>query len=260
MAGNELYIAKYLFNNIGAVSLRRLGKVTEVGAPDNSAKKYKKITTLTEINLIATQGAEKKADIYVNGKGISLKQTGGSFPFNRLQRADILTVFKQLGISNPEEKLMRIDQEVDNYHKGAVQTRRFHWTKLFNEHDFKTLVRYLMTEGSPKLGRSSHPADYIAEAPKSGISSQNIHVYTFDEYFAKYKSSIYFAIRRQWIGQSSNTEHNRAVGISKKVGNKKWIYNEVEGSPRANKKGEKWRSEISKSDRKTCYMIFVEKK
>ena len=260
MAGNEIEIVKFLLLNLNKIKIDHIGLVTQVGAP-KSGGGFTIINSLPELALISTEGSSKKADVYINGYGVSLKQSGSSFPFNRLQRAEILEIFKLVGFNNPEEKLKRIDKEVDDFHNGLITKRSRPWQNLFDESDFKQLVKFLMTEGSPNLGYSQHKVDYILVAPKIGIELNNIRVFTFDEYFEEFKQNLFFAIRRQWIGQSSNSEHSRAVGLAKKTGNQKWLYNNVSGEPRVSKTtGKKWRDEIDVKDRKTIYMIFVEKK
>ena len=215
MAGNELYITEFLIENINKIKLKHIGVLTEIGAPTAKGG-YTKVQSTGELQLISTEGSEKKADIYINGRGVSLKQSGASFPFNRLQRAELLDVFRALNFRDPEAKLKLIDSEVDQFHYGFIKKRTRPWQNLFNENDFKSLLKFLMTEGSPNLGVSSHPAEFIIEAPRIGISEDNIKVYTFDEYFDVFKNNIFFALRRQWIGQSSNSEHKRAVGLAKK--------------------------------------------
>jgi hypothetical protein len=259
MAGNELDIAKFLFENIGKLKLNHIGIVKEIGAP-SSIGKYQAITDHAMLNLIATEDSSKKADIYINGIGVSLKQSGANFPFNRLQRAELLEVFKVAGFESPEAKLERIDKEVHDFHNEIIQGRSRPWQNLFNETDFKRLVEFLMMQGSPNLGYSKYPAELILEAPKYGINENNIEVFSFDEYFDWFKQDLYFAIRRQWIGQSSNSEHGRAVGLAKKEGNKKWVYENIKGEPRISATtGKRWRDDVLEKDRRTVYLIFVEK-
>ena len=61
------------------------------------------------------------------------------------------------------------------------------------------------------------------------------------------------AFRRQWIGQSSKSEHRRAVSISKDLGNKPWVFNNVVGSPRG------WRKNYPENEKKTVYFLMIEK-
>ena len=253
-------IASFLFNNLGKVTLNHIGVVNEIGAPSGGAGQYTIITNQNELQLIATQDAGKKADIYVNGIGVSLKQAGSNFAYNRLQRSEMLDVFTTLGFEDPDSKLATIDNEVNGFHTGTIKGRSRPWNNFFSENDFKILVRFLMMEGSPNLGFSNHPANLILLAPSSNISQANIEVYTFDEYFEWFKQNLFFAIRRQWIGQSSG-EHTRALGFANKPGNMKWIYDDIKGSPRVSKTTKlKWRLEYEEKDRKTVYMIFIEKK
>ena len=115
-------------------------------------------------------------------------------------------------------------------------------------------------EGSPNLGYSSNRADLITEAPAYGFCRDNIQVFNFDEYFESFKDSISIAIRSQWIGQSSDSEHNRALGLAIKTGHSPWVYTSISGKPRISKKtGIRWRSEVPIPDRRTVYMLFVEK-
>lgn len=260
MAGNEMAIADFFFKNLGTVKLNHLGIINEVGAPNATENKYTVVNNLEDLALISTQDAGKKADIYLNSTGVSLKQSGASFPFNRLQRAEMLQVFTLLGFKDPEKKLARIDKEVDDFHNELIKGRSRPWQDLFNEADFKILVKFLMMDGSPILGFSKHPAKLILDAPNINIEQDNIGVYTFDEYFELFKKNIFFAIRRQWIGQSSKSEHGRALNISQKKGNENWVYDDIKGSPRISKTtGLAWREDVEENDRKTVYMIFVEK-
>jgi hypothetical protein len=259
MAGNEIEITRFLFNNLGTVTLKHLGIVTEVGAPTTKGC-FSNVDSLAALELISTEDAVKKADIYINGHGVSLKQSGSSFSFNRMQRAELLELFKTAGLENSGAILEKIDKEIDDFHNGIIKKRNRPWENFFSEADFKRLIKFLMTEGSPNLGRSSHPAEFILEAPKSGISKENISVFTFNEYFETYKNSLFIALRRQWIGQSSNSEHNRATGLAKKEGNKKWVYDTISGEPRASATtGKKWRDDFPENERKTVYIIFIEK-
>ncbi|MBU0487265.1 MAG: hypothetical protein KKA07_17620 [Bacteroidetes bacterium] len=259
MAGNEKEVVQFLFDNMNRISLGHLGLVSSIGAP-SSNDGYNNISSSKDLLLVSTEDSGKKADIYINGNGVSLKQSGASFPFNRLQRANLVNVFNNIGFSNPEKKLERIDREVDNFHHGKIANRSRPWRNLFSEEDFYGLVKFLMTEGSPNLGHSTHPAHYILEAPKTILSENNIQVYSFQEYFEKYKENFFFSIRRQWIGQSSDSEHRRAIGLAKKSENQKWVYKTIGGQPNISKKtGKRWRDDVDEKDRRTVYLIFVEK-
>lgn len=260
MAGNELVIADFLFRNMTKISLNHLGKLNEIGAPANTRSRYIPVKDLASLEKISTEDSHKKADIYINGHGVSLKQSGASFSFNRLQRAEALNVFSIINCNNPEECLSKIDKAVNNFHDGIVRGRSRPWTELFTNEDFKNLTKFLMMTGSPNNGLSNHPAEFILEAPSTNINIQNVAVYNFDEYFEKYKNNFRIALRRQWIGQSSDSEHGRALGIAAKKDNLPWVFESIKGSPRKSlKSGKIWRDEVGESERRTVYMLFIEK-
>jgi hypothetical protein len=259
MAGNEIEIARFLLDNRGKVILKHLGLIKTVGAP-SAGRGFTVVNSAVELRLISTQAAGKKADIYINGIGVSLKQAGASFSFNRLQRAELLELLRTVGFADPAAKILRIDKEVDDFHNGLLEGRNRPWQSLFDENEFKSLIKFLMMESSPNLGKSTHPAELILEAPRIGISQQNIRVFTFDEYFDIFKQNLFVALRRQWIGQSSNSEHRRATGLAKKPGNAPWVYGSIAGTPGISKTtGKRWRDEVEEADRKTVYIIFIEK-
>jgi hypothetical protein len=255
MPGNEKEITKFLVLNKGRASLEKLGKIISVGAPGLAERSFNEISSDSDVDLyLATENSRKKADIYINGHGVSIKQSGSSFSYNRLQRANILKVFRLLGFNNPEALLHRLDEEVRNFHAGNLPRRNRPWRNFFDENDFKTLVKFLMVQGSPNVGFSSHQAEFILEAPAHGLTEANIEVSTFEEYFEKYKDKLLIAIRRQWIGQASNSEHNRAKGLARKPENTPWVFNDVVGIPR-----DGWRSGFPIADRKTVYFLMIEK-
>jgi hypothetical protein len=111
-----------------------------------------------------------------------------------------------------------------------------------------------MMKGSPNRGPSPHPAEYILTAPKEKISEENISCDTFRGYFTKNKEKIYLSLRRQWIGQASDSEHRRAEGLARKPGNAPWVFESIEGTPSSG-----WRDskQFPSGKRRTVYMIFL---
>jgi len=255
MPGNEKEITKFLVLNKSRLSLGQLGIVNSVGVPNLSKEGCLEINNVGDVEkCLSTEDSRKKADIYINNHGVSIKQTGSSFLYNRLQRANILEVFTLLGFSNPESILQRLDKEVSDFHRGNLKRRNRSWQDFFNEGDFKALVKFLMVQGSPNVGFSSHPAEFVLEAPASNPSEANINVFTFDEYFEEYKNKIKIAIRRQWVGQDSKSEHGRAVGLAEKKENAPWVFNETVGTPRSG-----WIRGFPASEIKTVYFLMLEK-
>ena len=260
MPGNEKAIAKYLVLNKGKISLPHLGVIKSVGAPNPSITGYKEMNSASSVDVcLASEDSRKKADIYINGHGVSIKQSGPSELFNRLQRDNILDVFTKLNINNPEYILQLLDREVLSFHNGNLETRNRPWEDFFSEQDFKSLLCFLLTIGSPNVGDSMHPAEFILEAPVGDISAGNIGVFTFEEYFEKYKSDLKIAIRRVWYGQASNSEHSRARGLMNKDGNVPWVIDGVSGTPKIHRSGQRWRKDILPGERKTIYFLMIEK-
>jgi hypothetical protein len=259
MAGNEIAVCQFLILN--RVHLSHIGRVEEIAAPVWGDDRYTVLQSVENLDQVSTSHSSKKADIYLNGRGVSIKQSGGSFAFNRLQRANLLNVYTELGLTHPERIITNLDQEVNKFHRGLLPSRNQPWQNLFSEPDFKTLMQFLMLKGSPNLGLSSHPAEFILEAPKVITKSNELLLWTFDEYFEQYKSKLEVAIRRQWVGQVSVSEHSRAVSISSKVENLPWVFNTVVGQPQIHKSTQKiWRNEVAEADRKTVYFLMIEKK
>lgn len=256
MAGNERETTEFLVKHLNSLKLNHLGLITKIESPAGMG--LIEIKTVSDLNSVVTEDADKKADLVINGKGVSLKQEGGSFSFNRLQRANLLDVFRMLNFPNPESSLAMLDSEVDKFHDGLLSTRSRPWSECFTEEEFYRLTKFLMMEGSPNKGISNFPAEYIMQSPKSGMNENNIFVYTFDEYWANFKNNLTVSIRRQWYGQLSDSEHGRAKSLMSKQGNKRWVYSNFTGTPNP-RNGQIWRSEIPASDRREVYFIMIEK-
>jgi len=250
MAGNEAIVVDYLIRLKNSISINHLGVINRIQNPGSNGQ----LIDITSTNLLRTENSGKKADIFLNGKGVSIKQSGSTFLYNRLQRAEMLKIFKDLGFTNPNHTLSKIDDLVKKFQNGQFKSRDRHWSEGFDESDFTALLKYLMMEGSPNLGISNYPADYILTAPSRDITPNSISCDTFSEYFTKNKNNIYLSIRRQWVGQLSKSEHSRATGLANKQGNAPWVFNTITGSPRTG-----WRStaDFLIKDRRTVYMLFL---
>lgn len=260
MAGNEIEVCRFLILNSGKVHLNHIGLVEAIAGPKKGADRYTLLQSVEDLHLISTSDSKKKADIYLNDRGISIKQSGGSFPFNRLERANLLEVYTYWGLTDPEGIISNIDQAVSKFHQGLLK-RSQPWENFFSEPDFKTLTQSLMLKYSPKYGLSNHPAEFILEAPQIINRADELLLWSFDEYFEQYKSKLKVAIRRQWVGQESDSEHRRALSISSKTDNLPWVFDDVVGQPRLHQVTRKrWRDEVAESDRKTVYFLMIEKK
>lgn len=250
MAGNEKIVVDFLIKNVNRLTLNNLGVLKRVQNPGTNGS----LIDISNTSQLRTEDANKKADIFLNGTGVSIKQTGSCFLYNRLQRADMLKVFQNLGFTNSTATLQKIDALVNKFHQGMFETRDRHWSEAFTEIEFKNLLRYLMMQGSANHGNSLHPANLILTAPAQAITSENISCLTFDEYFQKYKNKIFISLRRQWVGQFSKSEHSRANGMAKKSGNGPWVFQNIVGEPT-----DGWRSttEVPIAKRRTVYMTFI---
>ena len=250
MAGNEALVVDFLIKNKKNLILSHIGKINKIENPGTNGR----LVEISSSNQVSTENSGKKADIFINGKGISIKQTGSSFLYNRLQRAEMFKVFTNLGLSNPNKSLLKMDELIQKFQNNKFSTRDRHWSEGFNESDFIILLEFLMMRGSPNLGISAYPANYILTAPKKNISINNISLNDFSEYFDKYKDEIYLSLRRQWIGQASNSEHGRACSLANKPNNNPWVFEKIVGTPRT---GWKKESEFPSKNRRTVYMIFL---
>jgi len=257
MPGNELDVIKYLFRNLGKTSLQYLGVIETLGSPNSNSNGYYLINSMADIGRLSSDDSSKKADVYLNGIGVSIKQLGSIFGFNRLQRAEASALFRQIGFFHIDEMLARLDAAVKRFHEGGYDTRSRPWQEFFIEDDFKVILEYLMMKGSPKMGLSKHPAKYIMKAgliETEPAEQWQIDLYSFNDYFKEFKGNFTVGIRRSWYGQKSNSEHGRAKGLISKPGNAPWVFNGVSGAPR----GGAWRSEIPEKDRKTVYYLMFE--
>lgn len=251
MPGNEKTIVKFILDSKGSLTLPHLGRITSVKNPSKNGIAME----ISDILDLQSDDARKKADIILNDKGVSIKQSGSSFLYNRLQRADLDKLFRGLGFSDPQATLGRLDNLVKKMNSGEIQDRDRKWSEVFDADEFRVLLKYLMMDGSPNYGVSQHPADFVLSAPKSSIKSGDIKVYTFDEFMAEFKDSIFLTIRHQWVGQSSKSEHTRAVSISRKKENAPWVFSNITGTPSTGWLPEK---DFDASKRRQVYMIFIQ--
>jgi hypothetical protein len=249
MPGNEKDVVVYLFRNIGKICLPGLGLVKSLSIPGKGI-----IRNVDDCIKITSDNAVKKADILINDVGVSIKQKGASFLYNRLQRATLETFFYNLHYTNIDNKLRRIDQEISDFHNLLLNSRNRPWSTFFSEQEFKLLLYFLMMVGSANIGQSRFPAKFILEAPVASISQEEINFLTYDEYFQKYKFDISIAIRRSWVGQNSKSENKRSLGLIKKKENTPWVFSTIAGTPRTG-----WMEFTPVSQRRTVYYLMIEK-
>lgn len=250
MAGNEKSIAVFLLENKSNLSLDHLGKIKTLHTPTN--ENPIELRTVQDVeDFLRPDSAQKKADVLINRQGISLKQTGGSKAFNKFQRKWAKSFFEILKFNNVSKKISNLDKAVSEFHHGDC-LRSYPWNKIFSTEEYKKLLHHLMMLGN-QYEMSPHPAELLITAPKKNISFQNIHCYTFDEYFEKYKDLSFLAIRRTWTNQNSSSESRRAKGIAKIKENEPWVFNEIVGSPASG-------FNPNEKDKRTVYYLDIEVK
>jgi hypothetical protein len=248
MPGNEKDVVKLLLSDLGHINLMKIGVLLKIQNPSPAGG----LQDLVDLEDLKTDDSSKKADVYLNGLGVSIKQSGSSVSYNRLQRASILQLFTNIGLNVGQKILGKLDVLVESFHYGRIMGRDRPWSEAFEKKEFKVLLEYLMMFGSGVAGRSRHPAELILTAPLGVTSAEEMSVETFDEYFENHSSDIFMSIRRQWVGQGSRSEHGRALSLQKKPDNSPWVFSDVQGSPHSG-----W---LSDSDwpienRKTVYFI-----
>jgi hypothetical protein len=251
LAGNEVQVCRFILQHLHQIQLNHLGQLTEISAPSCSG--YRQLLSPSDLDKVSTSDARKKADIYLNRTGVSLKQKGSSVLYNRLQRANLFELFSKFGFSQINEKINQIDDEVTRFHQAEIPRDRL-WQNFFSEAEFRRLLSYLMLSGSPNYGDSKYPAVLILEAPFPITDAAELEIYSFDEYFNKYQQNLRIAIRRSWAGQTSKHEHKRALSLSRKPENLRWVFNNTIAEPPAG-----WRTDFPETDRKTVYYLMITK-
>lgn len=259
MPGNEKKTIKFILQNKRKIELKYIGKIKTVKVP------YKNnIITATSQNIekFKSDDSSKKADIYLNDIGISLKQDGGSFAFNRIQRKFLPNFLsKILNFDNAEEIIKKIDVQIQSFHKkNDDEISSFSPLEVMKREQFNILLKYLMLEGSPKE-KSKFPAKYILNSKKRISLLGDLKIFSFEDYLNEFSLSHVLRMRRSWYGQESESEHKRAKGLLKTVDNKPWCFDNVSGLPNAHlKTNKRWRDDVPEAERKTCYYLMIEKK
>jgi hypothetical protein len=251
MPGNETDTIIFIINNKDKLKLKYLNKINKIQIPHNNK--------LTEVNLdnikdFYSHDSHKKADIYINNIGISLKQEGGNFSYNRLQRKNLNTFFSHFFTKDEKDDIIKkIDKKVKQFHKNEI-TRNFPFTDVMTKKNFFKVIKYLMLKGSPNLGETEFTAEMILVSKKKINKVEDLTIFTFNEFFDKFSNQFSFAIRRHWYGQESNSEHKRAVSILKNKDNEPWCFEDSVGTPNG------WRKDVAEKDRKTVYTLSIEHK
>jgi len=252
--GKENEVIKYVFNNKKKIKLNHLNNISSIKIPKK--KELIKINSLKDLKRNSSSDSSKKADVFFNNIGISIKEKGGN-PYNKLYRKDLSFMksfikndvkYKQV-VKNLEEKLNKI-------HSNNLKRDVF-WKDIIEEKYFKPILKYLMMDGKP-FKKNNFPAKFLLIHDKNIKSDENLTLLSFDEYFDNYKNKICFAFRRVWYGMTSG-EHDRANNICyQHLESDGWCFKTITGEPRKRKDGKSiWRSDIMSSDRRTAYYLNI---
>ncbi len=248
MPGNEISVIEYVLARKMHLHLNHIGVVETLYNPGPNGQR---VEILDSSDVIA-DSSQKKADIYINQYGVSIKQSGGSFAFNRILRSNFDELLAHLNIDGRSKIVAKSDELIKLMHDGLLGSRARIWEEFFLQEDFYLVLRHLMLIGSPAR-ISQHPATLILTAPPKIRADSEINVYTFDEYFEKEKDNLRISIRRQWVGQTSQSEHRRALSIASDPRNAPWVFDTISGEPRS------WRADFPEEQRKTVYFLMIEK-
>jgi len=253
MPGNESELIKFIFNKKNNLSFNHIGKINSIKIP--RGKELIEVTSEEEIEGFSSSDSSKKADVYLNDIGVSVKQEGGKL-FNKLYRKDLMFLNY---FTNDDSITMSIIKNLEKklkYIHNKNLKRDVYWKDIIEEKYFRKLLEYLMMKGKPyKL--NNYPAKYIL-INKDFIAESGISVFNFNEYFKKYTNKIYFSYRRCWVGTTSS-EHKRAMNICFDHKNSdNWCFKTITGEPRnRNDEKPKWRKDIPINERRTAYYLDI---
>ena len=251
MPGNEDHVISYLVEssvNDCTYELPYLGILDSVSMPDGDEQI--EIRTQDALLRYSSSDRYKKADVYINNVGISIKEPVSPL-YNKMQRKHITALLDHLlkDTNRTEEILNSLDSEISKVNEGG--RRDVYWRSVFLENEFKLILEFLMMKGYADLKISHHPADYILVAPKRIGTFNAIKIYSFDEYFENYKDTIVLAARRIWTGNASNSENRRAFTMIREPLNCNWVFDNISGNPR------KWDPSFPVKDRREIFYFNV---
>lgn len=180
-------------------------------------------TDLTKLNdsqvelLAISVGAFKapagsKADVYVNGLGISVKSHRGAPPafLNHTHRAGLLKVCKRVGVSIDE--LDKIIKDYWNKRKAGIikeDVKNTDTNSPFKDHiDYlRPLLNYFLFKGTAQKD-SLYPADYILDF-ENPLKEENWK-FSKDEYLDDNWDHIIFSVRSKGMPKSYPNGKNAA--------------------------------------------------
>ena len=257
MPGNENEVIKFLFNNRENLDLSHIGKIDKIEIPKKD--KLIEINYVEEIEKNSSSDSSKKADVFLNSHGISIKENGSKL-YNKFYRRDLNFINKFINDKKTTKIVIKkIENKLKQIHTKSLK-RDVMWSDLIEKKYFKPMLKYLMMDGKP-FKKNKFPADYILESSKNITTASDLSLYSFEEYFKKNYNYITFAFRRVWYGMTSS-EHKRAKNICfHHEDSSNWCFKSIVSAPRKRKDGKSiWRDEIKKKDRRTAYYLDISQK
>ncbi len=259
MPGNEKKVIEFIVKNRSKLDLPIIGTIKKIEIPrDNDLVE---ITNINQLYNFYSDDAHKKADVFLNERGVSIKQSGGAPLYNKAQREFLIKFFNHFFDAKTSNEIMiKLDNKVIDVHKNLIN-RDINFLDIMKDSQFKKILKYLMLEGSAQLIKSKFTAELILMANDNPLSKEDLKLYSFNNYYNEFKNSLVLAMRRIWIGQRSDSEHSRAQSMFIKKDNKPWCFDDVVGQPRIHSKlRTKWRDDILTEDRKTIYYVNINQK
>ena len=117
--GNEKEVIQYLYNNKSTIQLNHLNLIQKLEIPYSN--NLIDITNSYNSLNFASDDSSKKADLFINGKGISIKQSGGSVLYNKWQRKNVLSLMNKIfnNSSLANQVLSKLDKKVVAMNKSS---------------------------------------------------------------------------------------------------------------------------------------------
>lgn len=91
MPGNEKEVIEFIVKNRSQLNLPIIGAINKIEIPREN--RLEEITNIEQLYNFYSDDAHKKADVFINDKGISIKQSGGAPLYNKAQREFLIEFF-----------------------------------------------------------------------------------------------------------------------------------------------------------------------
>lgn len=196
--------------------------------------------------------------IIINDIPVVTLRRARDFCFGRL----FLDEFKKL-VSEVSENSNHIIRTINNYIRDIHFSRQetsveIQCSNIINDKEFRVFFHSIINQQK----YSNVVPRFIIDYPRSNLNSNNIHIYTIDDFFKIFKEDIVFVVDRIWIGQCGSVEHRVAKSIYDKSPNSQWIFNTIFAQPKPDRNCgfSRWRTNVEQLDRRVVYYLSIIKK